>query len=91
MSAQETITTGYGGTKVNYLTNGTTLKSWLLTKDHKRIAIMYLITVSLFFLGGGLFAAATTPLVPSPPPRGRGLDSLSSTSLRFAEKFGRDG
>ena len=44
--------------KDNYLTNGSTLKSWLLTKDHKRIAIMYLITISLFFLGGGLFASA---------------------------------
>lgn len=43
--------------KVNYLTNGFTLKSWLLTKDHKRIAIMYLITVSAFFLIGGLYAA----------------------------------
>ena len=42
---------------VNYLTNGFTLKSWLLTKDHKRIAIMYLITVSAFFLIGGLYAA----------------------------------
>ena len=43
--------------KKNYLNNGTTLKSWLLTKDHKRIAIMYLITVSLFFMMGGLYAA----------------------------------
>ena len=43
--------------KVNYLTNGFTLKSWLLTKDHKRIAIMYLITVSAFFMLGGLYAA----------------------------------
>ncbi|HNU09081.1 MAG TPA: cbb3-type cytochrome c oxidase subunit I, partial [Pyrinomonadaceae bacterium] len=43
--------------KVNYLTNGFSLKSWLLTKDHKRIAIMYLITVSAFFLIGGLYAA----------------------------------
>src|SRR5688572_4297026 len=44
--------------KTNYLTNGYTLKSWLLTKDHKRIAIMYLITVSMFFLAGGLYASA---------------------------------
>ena len=44
--------------KVNYLTNGFTLKSWLLTKDHKRIAIMYLITVSMFFMAGGLYASA---------------------------------
>ncbi|HKX84811.1 MAG TPA: cbb3-type cytochrome c oxidase subunit I [Pyrinomonadaceae bacterium] len=34
------------------------MKSWLLTKDHKRIAIMYLITVSLFFMAGGMYAGA---------------------------------
>jgi cytochrome c oxidase subunit 1 len=50
--------TDAGIPKVNYLTNGFTLKSWLLTKDHKRIAIMYLITISLFFMAGGLFASA---------------------------------
>ena len=43
--------------KVNYLTNGFSVKSWLLTKDHKRIAIMYLISVSVFFLLGGIYAA----------------------------------
>ncbi len=31
--------------------------SWLLTKDHKRIGIMYLISVTVFFAIGGLFAA----------------------------------
>ena len=46
------------GAKDKLLTNGFTLKSWLLTKDHKRIAIMYLITVSLFFLAGGMYAGA---------------------------------
>src|SRR5688572_4877518 len=57
MQTQDLIS-GYGGEpKLNYLTNGSSLKSWLLTKDHKRIAIMYLITVSLFFLMGGLYAA----------------------------------
>jgi cytochrome c oxidase subunit 1 len=44
--------------KDNFLTNGFSLKSWLLTKDHKRIAIMYLITISLFFMAGGLYASA---------------------------------
>ena len=44
--------------KKSYLTNGYTLKSWLLTKDHKRIAIMYMISVSVFFTIGGLYAAA---------------------------------
>jgi cytochrome c oxidase subunit 1 len=40
----------------NYLTNGHGLKSWLLTKDHKRIAILYLISISIFFFLGGLMA-----------------------------------
>ena len=30
--------------------------SWLLTLDHKRIAILYLISITLFFLVGGAFA-----------------------------------
>jgi cytochrome c oxidase subunit 1 len=42
---------------VNYLTNGFTLRSWLLTKDHKRIAIMYLLTVTAFFMMGGIYAS----------------------------------
>lgn len=45
-------------TKVNYLNNGYSIWSWLFTKDHKRIAIMYLISVSIFFLIGGFYAAA---------------------------------
>jgi cytochrome c oxidase subunit I len=50
----------------NYLSNGHGLKSWLLTKDHKRIAVLYLISISIFFLLGGLFAVGirlelTTP------------------------------
>lgn len=43
--------------KTNYLTNGYSLKSWLLTKDHKRIAILYLVTVSTFFALGGIYAS----------------------------------
>lgn len=41
---------------VNYLNNGYSLKSWLLTKDHKRIAMLYLASVSFFFMLGGIFA-----------------------------------
>ncbi|MEI6245759.1 MAG: cytochrome c oxidase subunit I [Acidobacteriota bacterium] len=33
------------------------LASWLLTKDHKRIAILYLISITIFFAIGGTFAA----------------------------------
>ena len=42
--------------KLNYLNNGHSLKSWLLTTDHKRIAILYLISVTTFFFFGGFFA-----------------------------------
>ncbi len=40
----------------HYLNNGHSLASWLLTKDHKRIAIMYLMSISVMFFLGGLFA-----------------------------------
>src|SRR5262245_26201703 len=32
------------------------LAAWLLTKDHKRIAMLYLISITIFFAVGGLFA-----------------------------------
>jgi cytochrome c oxidase subunit 1 len=41
----------------NYLTDGFSLASWLVTTDHKRIAILYTISITLFFFIGG--AAAT--------------------------------
>jgi cytochrome c oxidase subunit 1 len=41
----------------SYLADGHTVSSWLFTKDHKRIAIMYLIAVTIFFLVGGIAAA----------------------------------
>src|SRR5271169_637462 len=40
----------------NYLNASHGLKSWLLTKDHKRIALLYLVTITLFFFIGGAFA-----------------------------------
>jgi cytochrome c oxidase subunit 1 len=42
---------------MNYLQDGHTLRSWLLTTDHKRIAILYAVSITLFFFVGG--AAAT--------------------------------
>jgi len=51
-------TATYTGTeKPNYLNWKTTVASWLLTYDHKRIAILYLVSISIFFLLGGLAAA----------------------------------
>ena len=52
--------------RVNYLNVRHGVASWLLTKDHKRIGILYLIVVTIAFLLGGIFAAGvrielTTP------------------------------
>src|SRR5947208_1170169 len=41
----------------NYLTAGFSLRSWLTSTDHKRIAILYGIAITVFFFVGG--AAAT--------------------------------
>ncbi len=43
-------------THVNYLNVDYSLKSWLLTTDHKRIALLYLISITLFFAVGGAAA-----------------------------------
>src|SRR5262249_26641855 len=40
----------------NYLTNKLGWKSWFFTRDHKRIALMFLLTVTFFFFVGGTFA-----------------------------------
>ncbi|HEX6496825.1 MAG TPA: cbb3-type cytochrome c oxidase subunit I, partial [Acidobacteriaceae bacterium] len=42
--------------KRSYLNTEYGLKSWLLTGDHKRIAILYLISITFFFFLGGAFA-----------------------------------
>jgi cytochrome c oxidase subunit I len=40
----------------NYLNAEYGWKSWLFTKDHKRIAVLYLISISVMFALGGVFA-----------------------------------
>jgi cytochrome c oxidase subunit 1 len=40
----------------NYLNETYVIRSWLLTTDHKRIALLYLMSVTLFFFIGGFFA-----------------------------------
>jgi len=43
-------------TSLTYLNNGHGAASWLLTRDHKRIALLYLISITAFFVIGGFFA-----------------------------------
>jgi cytochrome c oxidase subunit 1 len=44
------------GRHENYLSVDHGVRSWLFTVDHKRIAILYLVSITLMFLLGGIFA-----------------------------------
>ena len=41
----------------SYLTEGFSIRSWLLTTDHKRIGVLFLGTLTMFFFVGGIAAA----------------------------------
>jgi cytochrome c oxidase subunit I len=44
------------GTRVDYLNANYGWTSWLFTTDHKRIALLYLVSITLFFFVGGALA-----------------------------------
>lgn len=44
--------------EVNYLNHDHSVASWLITLDHKRIGLLYLVTITLMFLLGGALAGA---------------------------------
>src|SRR5438105_140142 len=52
---------------LNYLTEGHTLKSWLLTTDHKRIGLLYLYSIIFFFLIATAAAALIRIELLTPP------------------------
>jgi cytochrome c oxidase subunit 1 len=54
--------------RVHYLNANYGIKSWLLTTDHKRIALLYLTSITLMFFVGG--AAATLMRVELATPQG---------------------
>jgi cytochrome c oxidase subunit I len=51
-----TVTLPPPGTRVDYLNNNYGWTSWLFTTDHKRIALLYLVSITLFFFVGGALA-----------------------------------
>ncbi len=57
----------------HYLNAANTVQSWLFTVDHKRIAMLYLISISLMFLLGG--AAAGMIRLELTSPKGQILSS----------------
>ncbi|HEY7902751.1 MAG TPA: cytochrome c oxidase subunit I [Casimicrobiaceae bacterium] len=52
----------------SYLDDGATIRSWLATRDHKRIAILYALSITFFFFIGG--AAATLIRIELATPAG---------------------
>ncbi len=44
------------GRRNDYLNVAHSVKSWLLTVDHKRIGLLYMVVVTLFFFVGGAYA-----------------------------------
>jgi cytochrome c oxidase subunit 1 len=51
------MNTAAGETRPNYLNVNYSVRSWLLTTDHKRIALLYLVSISTFFAIGGTLAS----------------------------------
>src|SRR5262249_39346574 len=51
----------------DYLHVSYSVKSWLLTTDHKRIALLYLIAITLFFFVGGAAAVLMRLELMTPP------------------------
>ena len=62
-----------GVARPNYLNWSYTVKDWLLTVDHKRIAVLYLVSISIMFLLGGIAAGVVRLELTS--PTGRLLES----------------
>jgi len=56
MATQTVATATTGQPEIHYLNHAKGLKSWLLTLDHKRIGLLYLISVVFFFIVGGILA-----------------------------------
>jgi len=53
----DTVRISAGAVEGSYLTDGWTVRSWLLSTDHKRIALLYLGSITFFFFVGGAAAA----------------------------------
>ncbi|HEX8683864.1 MAG TPA: cytochrome c oxidase subunit I [Ardenticatenaceae bacterium] len=55
-------------TRRHYLNVNYGVKSWLLTTDHKRIAVLYLISITMMFVIGGIAAALMRYELLTPAP-----------------------
>ncbi len=56
ISATADVTAAEPAAEPSYLTAETTVGSWLLTRDHKRIALLFFASITFFFFVGGIAA-----------------------------------
>jgi cytochrome c oxidase subunit I len=61
------MTTTRATPRVHYLNVNFGIKSWLFTTDHKRIALLYLTSITLFFFPGGVAAVVMRLELLTPP------------------------
>src|SRR5262249_58790470 len=64
---EDTMSDELTAVRTNYLNADYGVRSWLFPVDHKRIALLYLMSITVMFVIGGLFAAVG-PLPLLPPP-----------------------
>lgn len=64
---------------VDYFSEDHSVRSWLLTTDHKRIGILYMLSITLFFLIGGI--AATLMRLQLLSPQGELVTSATYNRL----------
>ncbi|MBO6574927.1 MAG: cytochrome c oxidase subunit I [Rhodothermales bacterium] len=65
--------------KEHYLNHDNSIKGWLLTVDHKKIGIMYLVAVSLAFLAGGILAILVRTELSAPGETIMGPDAYNQS------------
>src|SRR5258707_6939692 len=70
-----------GPLQEDYLDVDYSLRSWLLTTDHKRIGLMYMASITFFFFVGG--AAATLMRLELMTPRGDVLSTPDAYNRLF--------
>jgi cytochrome c oxidase subunit 1 len=61
------MTTTIVAPRQHYLNESYGIKSWLLTTDHKRIALLYLVSITAMFFVGGFFALLIRLELLTPP------------------------
>ena len=82
MKAFETFETP-AAARVNYINAQYGLKSWLLTKDHKRIALLYLGSISFFFMVGGVYAMLIRLELLTPTRKKKLIEPRYSSAMRL--------